>query len=116
MKALNYPSLNAKQKQLLKDEAKRQARKYYEEQTELCSKILDNALLLSLRYEFGFGEKRLKRAYFAFFKMHKQLSEMYDAEKNEDLYSIYENQLHNLGFDPKAWEAELTKELEAIDG
>ena len=55
MKALNYPSLNAKQKQLLKDEAKRQARIYYKEQTEFCAKILDNALLLSLRREFGSG-------------------------------------------------------------
>ena len=116
MKCMNYPNLTATQKDALLKEAKKQAKIEFKAQYDFCAKILDNAIILSLRDAFGFGEKRLKRAYFALFKMHKDLMQMYDADKNEDLYAIYEDQLHNLGFDPKQWEKELTDELERIDG
>ena len=92
---------------MIEAEAKRQAREYYAEQSSLYSGVLDNAMLLCLRRAFGFGEKRLKKAYLEMYKMHKEMMSLYDTDKNEDLHSIYEAQLRNLGFDISKWSEEI---------
>ena len=110
MKCIPY-KLSKKQEDIIKKEAIRCGREYFEEIRDQYIKIIDAGMLYALRLAFGFGEQRLKKAYFEFFKMHQELFIAFDAKDDEELNSLYKKYLENLGFDIDSWDNELEDDL-----
>ena len=90
----NIPKLSKKQMDAVDNECKRQF-------NALLSKYNREAaiqVLHILRFEFGFGQSRLKKFAEKLSEMQKEIGDRYDA-KNSDIPSICEIQLRDSGID-----------------
>lgn len=69
----------------------------------------DSAILEMLHVHFGFGKKRLKKAWKLFFAEHKKLREYYQMEP-EDGGRLCRQRLLKIGVDVEAWYKEEQEE------
>lgn len=69
----------------------------------------DSAILEMLHVHFGFGKKRLKKAWKLFFAEHKKLREYYQMEP-EDGGWLCRQRLLKIGVDVEAWYKEEQEE------
>lgn len=69
----------------------------------------DSAILEMLHVHFGFGKKRLKKAWKLFFAEHKRLREYYQMEP-EDGGWLCRQRLLKIGVDVEAWYKEEQEE------
>lgn len=69
------------------------------------AKDIDSMILWFLHFEFGFGKKKLRRAYDRMEPMMKQLIEHYEMDDSEKGY-LCRYQLKNYGVDIDEWHKE----------
>lgn len=87
-----------------RDMLHREIKKEIKRQNIGYSLSLDEAILYTLYKRFGFGKKRLREYYEAFFDEREKLKEYY--EMPEDAEWLVHRELLNIGVDVEAWNKE----------
>lgn len=94
--------LNAKERQALELEVRRMV----SEQMKEYEPDNDAAILWMLHTQFGFGPKRLRRAWESFYTEMKKLHEYYDMPPEDGPWLCRKMLQDRLGIDIKEWYAE----------
>lgn len=68
---------------------------------------MDAAVLWMLHIGFGYGVKKLRRAFVLFAKLHAELRKHYELDDDDNGIWLCRKQLMDYGVDLEAWEKEL---------